>query len=637
MNFLKPSLQRLRSNRRLRYGLILAVGIAVAGILSTYRYLNPDVSPEEIQAKVTNPTAATGPELLRLMAKQPSAWFETERQADTLLADLQGNNLLAVGITGGSDAQEPGAGYVLAVTKAGLAYHVADTWRGDLAKAVIDQAKTTSFPVASVGAVGKPGFHLPAGLDASMLVQLLLFALFIPLVRDMLPQKFALAERPDTGFDSVIGAHEAKAALQDIVSFLKKPEDFTRLGARPTRGVLLSGPPGTGKTLLARALAGETGAAFIACTGADFSAKYYGAGIAKVKSLFRTARKQSSCIIFIDEIDGIGQRTDSREGPGASESNRIINQLLVEMDGFAKDARIIVIGATNLVDNIDPALRREGRFDRHVRVRIPDVKEREQLLAHYGKGVTTAHDVDYAQLARLTMGLSPAAIAAAVNQAALLAARQGRAGVAMQDFMDAVETKHMGEVSGRALNQDERTRTATHEAGHALIATLLGTGKVEKVSVLPRGDALGVTLVSDDDAKLLRTQTELENRIQMLLAGRCAEELIYGQASTGAGHDLQQASKIAYDMVARYGLGQEGRLFSLAALERHEVDSRHLVEEANATLKRLCDLCTANLVEQREALETLTAALLEQETVPGEYVESLLKVEEPEQPLLAVA
>ncbi|HZX32670.1 MAG TPA: AAA family ATPase [Rhodocyclaceae bacterium] len=637
MNFLKPSLQRLRSNRRLRYGLILAVGIAAAGILSTYRYLNPDVSPEEIQAKVTNPTAATGPELLRLMANQPAAWFQTERQADTLLADLQGSNLLAVGITGGSDAQEPGAGYVLAVTKAGLAYHVADTWRGDLAKAVIDQAKTTSFPVASVGAVGKPGFHLPAGMDASMVIQLLLFALFIPLVRDMLPQKFALAERPDTGFDSVIGAHEAKAALQDIVSFLKKPEDFTRLGARPTRGVLLSGPPGTGKTLLARALAGETGAAFIACTGADFSAKYYGAGIAKVKSLFRTARKQSSCIIFIDEIDGIGQRTDSREGPGASESNRIINQLLVEMDGFAKDARIIVIGATNLVDNIDPALRREGRFDRHVRVRIPDVKEREQLLAHYGKGVTTADDVDYAQLARLTMGLSPAAIAAAVNQAALLAARQGRAGVAMQDFMDAVETKHMGEVSGRALSPDERARTAYHEAGHALIAALLGTGKVEKVSVLPRGDALGVTLVSDDDAKLLRTQIELENRIQMLLAGRCAEELIYGQASTGAGHDLQQASKIAYDMVARYGLGQEGRLFSLAALERHEVDSRHLVEEANATLKRLCDLCTANLVEQRQALETLTAALLEQETVPGEYVESLLKPEAPEQPLLAAA
>jgi cell division protease FtsH len=624
LNFLKPSLQRLRTDRRLRYGIILVVGLVVAGALGAYRYLNPDISPEEIQAKAAKPTAATGPELLRLMGKQPAAWFDNEKQADTLLADLQAANLLAVGITGGSDAQEPGAGYVLAVTKAGMAYHVADTLRGDLAKAVIDQARTTPFPVASVGAVGKPGLHLPAGIDGALLVQLLLVALFIPLVRDMLPQKFALAERPDTGFDSVIGAQEAKAALQDIVSFLKHPESFTRLGARPTRGVLLSGPPGTGKTLLARALAGETGAAFIACTGADFSAKYYGAGIAKVKSLFRTARKQSSCIIFIDEIDGIGQRTDSREGPGASESNRIINQLLVEMDGFAKEARIIVIGATNLVDNIDPALRREGRFDRHVRVRLPDVKEREQLLAHYGKDITTADDVDYAQLARLTMGLSPAAIAAAVNQAALLAARHGRAGVDMQDFMDAVETKHMGEVSGRALNQDERTRTATHEAGHALIATLLGTGKVEKVSVLPRGDALGVTLVSDDDNRLLRTQIELENRIQMLLAGRCAEELIYGQASTGAGHDLQQASKIAYDMVARYGLGEQGRLFSLAALERHEVDSRHLVEEANATLQRLCDLCTANLVEKRHALEKLTAMLLEQETVPGDCVQELL-------------
>jgi len=624
LNFLKPSLERLRADRRLRYGIVLALGLIVAGGFGAYRYFNPELSVAEIQARAASPSAATGPELLRLMGSQPKAWFEKEQQADTLLADLQGNNLLAVGITGGSDAQEPGAGYVLVVTKAGVVYHVADTWRGDLAKAVIDQAKLTAFPVASVGAVGKPGFGLPAGLDGSFLVQLLLVALFLPMIRDMLPQRFALAERPDIGFDSVIGAQEAKAALQDIVSFLREPESFTRLGARPTRGVLLSGPPGTGKTLLARALAGESGAAFIACSGADFSAKYYGVGISKVKSLFKTARKQSPCIVFIDEIDGIGQRTDSREGPGATESNRIINQLLVEMDGFAKDTRIIVIGASNLVDNIDPALRREGRFDRHVRVRLPDVKERQQLLAHYGEGVTAAADVDYGQLARLSMGLSPAAIAAAVNQAALLAARHGGCSVAMQDFMDAIETKHMGEASGRVLNEAERTRTATHEAGHALIATLLNTGRVEKVSVLPRGDALGATLVSDDDDRLLRTRSELENRIQMLLAGRCAEELIYGQASTGAGHDLQQASKIAYDMAARYGLGDEGRLFSLAALERHEVDSRALVEQADATLQRLCDACMANLAEQRDALEALTATLLEQETVSGEYVQTLV-------------
>ena len=448
--------------------------------------------------------------------------------------------------------------------------------------------------------------------------------------REMRGGATLLSKTPALRFDDVIGAGEAKAALADIRGYLSDPKQFTSMGVRAPCGILMVGGPGVGKTRLAQALAGECGASFISITGSYFSAKYYGVGIQKVKHLFELARKNAPTVIFIDEADGLAKRTDTGGGPVEAESNRIINQLLAEMDGFASNEGVIIVAATNHPDNLDEALRRPGRFDRTVQVRLPDREDRAKIFRFYAERLKSkSADIDYDQLARLTTGLSPATVAMVVNQAGLVARKAGDTEIAAKHFMEAIKIARIGDVSGaeRALSEDERTRIAVHEAGHGLVAALLGTGVLEEVTILPRGGALGVALITKAQDKHLYRETEIRNEIQVLLGGRNAEILMFSEASSGAASDLQEASRISLDMVSKFGFNSDGNLFSLAALPSQYagLQMKSAIEHANVLLKELNELCYGLLHAYEPVLRAIADELLEQETVPGETVYRLIK------------
>jgi cell division protease FtsH len=439
-----------------------------------------------------------------------------------------------------------------------------------------------------------------------------------------------LAKSPDMRFDDVIGAGEAKAALADVRAWLTEPAQFTGMGVRAPCGILMTGGPGVGKTRLAQALAGECGANFIAITGSYFSAKYYGVGIQKVKHLFELARKNAPTVIFIDEADGLGKRTDTGGGPVEAESNRIINQLLAEMDGFGSNEGVIIVAATNHPDNLDEALRRPGRFDRTIQVRLPDIEDREKILRFYAANLKTkAGDIDFTQLARLTTGLSPATLAMIVNQAGLVARKAGDTEVAADHFVEAIKIARIGDINGaeRALSDDERTRIAIHEAGHGLVAALLNTGVLEEVTILPRGGALGVALITKAQDKHLYRETEMRNEIQVLLGGRNAELLMFNEASSGAAQDLQEASRIGLDMVSKFGFNNDGNLFSLAALPQQVagLQLKTAIGHANELLSDLNDACFALLKANEPVLRVIADQLLVSETVPGETVYRLIR------------
>jgi cell division protease FtsH len=440
---------------------------------------------------------------------------------------------------------------------------------------------------------------------------------------------FKTARRPDTRFGDVIGVEEAKEALQDIVAYLKDPRKFSELGAAPPKGVVLEGHAGSGKTLLARAVAGEAGVPFIALAGGDFSDMFLGVGVRRVKKLFALARRQAPCVVFIDEIDGLGKRSGASSA-AETENNRIINTLLVELDGFSASSGIVVLGATNNIGNLDPALIRPGRFDRTCNLGLPSVDEREALFALYAARLRTDGNTDFRPLARLATGLSPAAIANAVNAAALLAAKEAAAAVTQQHFQRVLEQQLMGgpaAVGQSAMNPPERHRIAVHEAGHAIAAKVLGLGIVEKVSILKRGRALGVTLVTDDEDVILQSEAQWRARMIMLLGGRSAEALVLGSISTGAANDLERVSNMAYRMVTEFGFSKRIGPFSYAGLperERRLTDYPEVIAEARETVKELERECDALLNANRIALEGLTAALLDAETVSGDVVEACL-------------
>lgn len=554
------------------------------------------------------------------MRTNPQLWMKKEYAVSEYLELLKAGKLTAIGLPDGSSFKtaEP---HVLLVTRSGDLGYVSDTWRGNLTeRSMADRPEGLKVITVSSTPIKDPDM---SALDlVKLFTQFLFLGVLLFSMKDMLPMggaKFQPVRNIPTRFDDVVGASEAKAALQDLVDFLKTPDAYTRLGARPSRGVLLYGPPGTGKTLLAKALAGECGCSFIACSGADFSSKWYGVGISTVKSLFKQARKETACIIFIDEIDGIGQRVNSGEGAGASESNRIINQLLVEIDGFAEDSRVIIMGATNLLENIDPALQREGRFDRKISLRLPEVDERQKLMELYSKKLALAEDIDFGQLARMTLGLSPAAIASLVNQAAVRAARDNSPSVGMQHMADAIETAHLGEASGTVLTPEERRRTGVHEAGHAIAAILRKSGTVEKVTVLPRGNALGVTFISQEEMVRMQTPTTMNHRIDVFLAGRVAEELVYGEASIGAGGDLQQATGIATEMLARYGFGQ-----GLAVLNREQLKGEFVLNRVNELLAERYAETVKLLEPYLDTLNAVADLLDEEETIQGAVVRDLV-------------
>jgi cell division protease FtsH len=440
-----------------------------------------------------------------------------------------------------------------------------------------------------------------------------------------------LSVRPEASFDDAIGNDEAKAALHRVKAFMHDPGQYARLGAKAPRGVLLVGPPGTGKTLLARALAGESKASFISVDGSYFSAMFYGAGVAKVKELFKLARKNAPCVLFIDEVDGIGKRTQSGNGGGAeSELNRIINRVLVEMDGFEALENVVVVAATNHEDAIDPAMRRPGRFDMLVRLALPTLPERARLFDLYiGK---VAHDAsaDTAALARMTAGMSPADIANIVNKAASTAAEAGAELVSSEHFLRAIETHQLGgEVSAvkGLLSEETRARLAYHEAGHALVGHWLRAGVVERVTIEPRGQALGVTYMTRDTEDPLYKQAELVSRLAMMLGGREAELLVQGSVSSGASDDLKRASELAINMVGSLGFSKTFGLLSVAGVPKELLGpdiQAAVLQEARALLEQAQARCAQLLISHRGRLDAMAQALLQHEVLSGEALKHLL-------------
>ncbi len=436
-------------------------------------------------------------------------------------------------------------------------------------------------------------------------------------------------------FDDVAGVDEAKRELQEIVAFLRNPSDYSRLGARAPKGILLVGPPGTGKTLLARAVAGEAGVAFFTISGSEFVEMFVGVGAARVRDLFEQARKAAPCIIFIDELDALG-RMRGAGGPfgGNDEKEQTLNQLLTELDGFDPSSGIILLAATNRPEILDPALLRAGRFDRQVLVDRPDRIGRRQILDVHVRRIRLDPSVDLDQVAALTPGLTGADLANLVNEAALLATRRGAQSVTFADFSEAIERQVAGlEKRSRVLSPPERTRVAFHELGHALVAASLpGVDPVQKISIIPRGiGALGYTLQRPGEERFLMTATDLANRITVLMGGRAAEQLRFGEVSTGAADDLQRATEIAREMVVRYGMDAglgnrvyaetrqtflgapmpETREISEATTREIDLAIRIRVEDAFAAAKHILD-------GRRGDLEAGAALLLAREVLTAE-------------------
>ena len=358
-------------------------------------------------------------------------------------------------------------------------------------------------------------------------------------------------------FDNVAGADEEKEELVEIVEYLKDPARYSKLGAKIPHGVLLMGPPGTGKTLLAKAVAGEAGVPFFSISGSDFVEMYVGVGASRVRDLFETARKANAAIIFIDEIDAVGRHRGAGLGGGHDEREQTLNQLLVEMDGFGSHDGIIVIAATNRPDILDPALLRPGRFDRQITVNIPDIKGREDILKVHAKNKPFEPGVDFAEVAKTTAGFTGADLANLLNEAALLAARRGKSLIGMAEIEDAFIKIIAGpKKKSRVMKEREKRNTAYHEAGHAMVAHLLGLDPVQQISIIPSGNALGYTLNPPAEDKYSVYKQELKDKISMLLAGRAAEEIIFGDVSGGASNDIQRATATAKQMVMKLGMSE---------------------------------------------------------------------------------
>jgi len=449
-------------------------------------------------------------------------------------------------------------------------------------------------------------------------------------------------------FADVAGCDEAKEEVSELVDFLRDPSKFQKLGGRIPKGVLLVGSPGTGKTLLAKAIAGEAKVPFFSISGSDFVEMFVGVGAARVRDMFENGKKHAPCIIFIDEIDAVGRQRGAGLGGGNDEREQTLNQLLVEMDGFEGHAGIIVIAATNRPDVLDPALLRPGRFDRQVVVPLPDIRGREQILKVHMRKVPMAQDVDAAVIARGTPGFSGADLANLVNEAALFAARSNKRLVDMEDFERAKDKVMMGaERRSMVMSEEEKKNTAYHESGHAVVAKLLPkSDPVHKVTIIPRGRALGVTMQLPEQDRYSYDRGYLMDRIAVLFGGRVAEELFMHQMTTGASNDFERATQMARDMVTRYGMSDnlgpmvygdnEGEVFlgrsitthknlSEATLQKVDVEIRRIIDEQYGLAKRL-------LGENRDKVEAMTAALLEWETIDAEQINDIMAGQPPRPP-----
>ena len=443
-------------------------------------------------------------------------------------------------------------------------------------------------------------------------------------------------------FSDVAGIDEAVEEVKEIVDFLQMPEKYQKLGGRIPRGVLLVGPPGTGKTLLAKAIAGEAGVPFFSLSGSDFVEMFVGVGAARVRDMFQQAESKAPCIIFIDELDALGKTRGGSVVGGHDEREQTLNALLVEMDGFASNSGVIVMAATNRPETLDQALMRPGRFDRHVLVDRPDVRGREAILKVHVKNVKLDPSVDLKHVASISPGFAGADLANLVNEAALLAARNEKSTVGMQEFNEGVERVTAGlEKKQRIMNVEEKQRVAYHESGHALVAySLPNTDPVHKVSIIPRGlAALGYTMQRPASDRYLMTQKELESQLQILLAGTIAEEIVYSDISTGAQNDLERATDIARAMVTQYGMSQLGRVnykedrsnpflagsaSDLGSRMYSEITAREIDEEVKQIIDAAIKEVRKTLNDRRQALEDLTKRLIEVESVDHDELKRIV-------------
>jgi cell division protease FtsH len=451
--------------------------------------------------------------------------------------------------------------------------------------------------------------------------------------------KLYTEERPSTTFADVAGVDEAKADLREEIDFLREPQRYLAIGAHIPKGVLLVGPPGTGKTLLARAVAGEASVPFFSASGTDFVELFVGLGASRVRDLFEQGKKNAPCIIFIDEIDAVGRHRGAGLGGGHDEREQTLNQLLVEMDGFESNEGVILMAATNRPDVLDPALLRPGRFDRRVVVSRPDVRGREEILRVHTRKIPLAEDVDLSVLARGTPGFSGADLANMVNEAALAAARQNRKAVLMYDFEVAKDKVLMGvERKSMILSDEEKKVTAFHEAGHALVAAKLpNSDPVHKVTIIPRGMALGVTQQLPIDDRHNYTKEYLQTDIAILMGGRLAEEIFLTQMSTGAGNDIERATELARKMVCEWGMSdlgpltfgkKEEQIFLGREIAQHRDYSEDTAIKIDGEVRKLVsqgyETAKAILEHNREALQRIASALLEREVLDASEIRLLI-------------
>ena len=452
--------------------------------------------------------------------------------------------------------------------------------------------------------------------------------------------RLMVSDKKKVTFADVAGADEAKQELEEVVEFLKTPDKFNELGARIPKGVLLFGPPGTGKTLLAKAVAGEAGVQFFTISGSDFVEMFVGVGASRVRDLFEQAKKSAPCIVFIDEIDAVGRQRGAGLGGGHDEREQTLNQLLVEMDGFASNEGIIIIAATNRPDVLDPALLRPGRFDRQIVVDKPDVRGREAILKVHTKGKPIADDADLDVLARRTPGFTGADLSNLVNEAALLAARRNKKQIHMAEMEEAIERVLAGpERKSHVMTEEEKRLTAYHEGGHTLVGLLLEhADPVHKVTIIPRGRAGGYMLSLPKEDRSYRTRSELFDRIKVALGGRVAEEVVLGEISTGASSDIQQATQIIRSMIMQYGMsetigpiayGEEnhqvflGRDFNRDRNYSEEV-AGEIDREVRRYIEEAYEACRVLITENREKLDLIASALLERETLNASELEELM-------------
>jgi cell division protease FtsH len=573
---------------------------------------------------------------------RPSGGGDSKRDFSQVISDARAGQIAKIEVSGDSLKVELSSGTKYSSRK-------------ESGSSVVEILQTNNVDVSKIPIEVKEPSQFGDWLG--LLIQFLPILIFIGLIVFMMRQaqgsnsqamsfgksraRMFTANKPSVTFADVAGVDEAKEELQEVVEFLKYPEKFVALGARIPRGVLLVGPPGTGKTLLARAVAGEAGVPFFSISGSEFVEMFVGVGASRVRDLFDQAKRNAPCIVFVDEIDAVGRQRGAGLGGSHDEREQTLNQILVEMDGFDTNTNVIVVAATNRPDILDPALLRPGRFDRQVVIDAPDVKGRVAILNVHSKGKPLDKDVSLDALAKRTPGFSGADLANLVNEAAILAARGSKKRIAMEEFEEAIDRVMLGpERKSRVMSAREKEMVAYHEAGHAVVAYFLSNfDPLYKITIVSRGMAGGYTMALPEEDRRLNTKSYLENQLAFALGGHVAEELVFGEMSTGPTDDISKVTKIARAMVTRYGMSErlgprtfghkEELIFLGREISEQRDYSEKIAESIDDEVRRLIDrahsLAREILNEHRPKLDQLAKRLIEVETLEGEELMKLMK------------